>query len=355
MGFFTIRWDDGAVVLLDQTKLPESEEYLRCETPEEVAAAIRRLSVRGAPAIGVAAAYGSALAAHRCAENDPVAFRRAVGAKLELLRAARPTAVNLPWAVDRMLRVLARVAGQSAAAQRAALLDEARAIDREDVEACKALGRHGAELIRDGSTVLTHCNAGALATAGEGTALAVVYAAAAAGKRVAVLSGETRPLLQGARLTAWECQRKGIPVTLLCDNAAGWILSQGKVDCIVVGADRIAANGDVANKIGTYPLAVLAREHDVPFYVAAPTSTIDRSLASGEGIPIEERAPEEVTEPRGLRIAPHGVGALNPAFDVTPARLVGAIVTEQGVARAPYTESLGRLVEKAQGAPQSRR
>jgi methylthioribose-1-phosphate isomerase len=347
MSFFTIRWDDGAVVLLDQTKLPESEEYLRCETPEEVAAAIRRLSVRGAPAIGVAGAYGAALAARRCEEADPAAFRRAVTAKLEMLRGARPTAVNLPWAIDRMLRVLSRVAGEPPASQRAALLAEARAIDREDVDACEAVGRHGAELIRDGSTVLTHCNAGALATAGQGTALSVVYAAAAAGKNVAVLSGETRPLLQGARLTAWECQRQGIPVTLFCDNAAGWILSQGKVDCVIVGADRIAANGDVANKIGTYPLAVLAREHGVPFYVAAPTSTIDLAVASGKDIPIEQRSPEEVTEPRGLHIAPRGVGALNPAFDVTPARLVAAIVTEQGVARAPYTESLARLVEKA--------
>jgi methylthioribose-1-phosphate isomerase len=355
MSFFTIRWDEGAVVLLDQTKLPDSEEYLRCETPEEVAAAIRRLSVRGAPAIGVAGAYGAALAAARCEEQDPAAFRRAVGAKLEILRAARPTAVNLPWAIDRMRGVLDRVASEPPSAQAAALLKEARAIDREDVEACAALGKFGAALLADGSTVLTHCNAGALATAGQGTALAVVYAAAAAGKKVAVLSDETRPLLQGARLTAWECQKMGVPVTILCDGAAGWILAQGKADCVVVGADRIAANGDVANKIGTYPLAVLAREHGVPFYVAAPTSTIDLATASGADIPIEQRDPGEVTEPRGIRVAPQGVSALNPAFDVTPHRFVRAIITERGIAREPYGESLSALVDRAHPAPRARR
>jgi methylthioribose-1-phosphate isomerase len=343
MDFFTVRWDDGKVVLLDQTLLPDREEYLTCETPEEVAAAIGRLSVRGAPAIGVAGAYGAALAAHRLPDGSPVEFRRRLEKDLAMLRVARPTAVNLPWAIDRMRAVLERLDGSPVPEQKRALLDEARRIDREDVEACESLGRHGAELIPDGSTVLTHCNAGALATAGTGTALAVVYAAARAGKSVRVLSDETRPLLQGARLTAWECQKMGIPVTLLCDNAAGWILSRGGVDRIVVGADRIAGNGDVANKIGTYPLAVLAREHGVPFYVAAPTSTLDLSIASGAEIPIEERAPEEVTEPRGLRIAPAGVAALNPAFDVTPHRLVAAIITEKGIARPPYRESLAAL------------
>jgi methylthioribose-1-phosphate isomerase len=350
MNFFTIKWDDGKVVVLDQTLLPDREEYLACETPEEVAKAIRALSVRGAPAIGVAGAYGAALAAHNSAATDPAAFRREVVPQLEMLREARPTAVNLPWAIDRMLAVLDRVDGRPVAEQKDSLLAEARRIDEEDVAACRALGRFGAELIPDDSTVLTHCNAGALATAGQGTALSVVYAAAEAGKDVRVLSDETRPLLQGARLTAWECQRMGIPVTVLCDNAAGWVLAQGEVDRIVVGADRIAANGDVANKIGTYPLAVMAREHEVPFYVAAPTSTLDLSLKSGREIPIEQRAPEEVTTPRGLRVTPPGVAALNPAFDVTPHQLVAAIITERGVARPPYEESLARLVAEAAAA-----
>jgi methylthioribose-1-phosphate isomerase len=349
MNFFTIRWDDGCVVLLDQTLLPEREEYLRLKTPEEVAAAIRRLAVRGAPAIGVAGAYGAALAAHRARSSDVEGFRSEVREKLALLRAARPTAVNLPSAIDRMSAVLERHADSSVSEQKEALLQEARRIDEEDREACTALGRFGAELIPDGSTILTHCNAGALATAGAGTALAVVYAAAHSGKSVRVLSDETRPLFQGARLTAWECQKMGIPVTLLCDNAAGWVLSRGEVDRIIVGADRIAANGDVANKIGTYPLAILAREHGVPFYVAAPTSTLDLSLASGREIPIEERAPEEVTEPRGVRVAPPGVTAINPAFDVTPHQLVAAIVTEKGIARPPYTSSLAALLQGTRG------
>jgi methylthioribose-1-phosphate isomerase len=344
MNFFTVKWEDGAVVLLDQTRLPDREEYLSCRTPDEVIAAIQRLSVRGAPAIGVAGAYAVALAAHVLPETQPEAFRAKLLPELDRIARARPTAVNLGWGVERMRRTLEGVRGRPVPEQRAELLEEARRIDREDVEACAALGRFGAELLPRQGTVLTHCNAGALATAGKGTALAVIYAAREAGKDIRVLSDETRPLLQGARLTAWECQRMGVPVTILCDNAAGWILSRGEVDCIVVGADRIAANGDVANKIGTYPLAVMAREHGVPFYVAAPTSTLDLSLASGKEIPIEERAPEEVTEPRGMRLAPPGVGALNPAFDVTPAGLVAAIVTERGIARAPFGESLAALM-----------
>jgi methylthioribose-1-phosphate isomerase len=350
VSFFTVKWDDGKVLLLDQTLLPDREEYLACETPADVAAAIKRLSVRGAPAIGVAAAYGAALAAHRSSDRDPAGFRRDVTKELEMLRATRPTAVNLPWAIDRMLDVLERLGGAPVQDQKDALLAEARRIDEEDVLACEALGRFGAELIPDGSTVLTHCNAGALATAGQGTALSVVYAAARAGKKVRVLSDETRPLLQGARLTAWECLQMGIPVTVLCDNAAGWVLSQGEVDRIVVGADRIAGNGDVANKIGTYPLAVLAREHEVPFYVAAPTSTLDLSLASGAEIPIEHRPSEEVTEPQGLRVTPEGVSALNPAFDVTPHTLIAAIITERGIAEPPYRESLARLVQQARAS-----
>jgi len=347
LDFQTVRWEDGAVVLLDQTRLPDEETYLRCETVDDLIAAIRRLSVRGAPAIGVAGAYGAALAAHRTDAADAAGFRSLLHAELERLRVARPTAVNLSWAIDRVQRVIAARTSASPAELRAAILDEASRIDREDRDACRELGRFGAELIPADSTVLTHCNAGALATAGLGTALSVVYAAHEAGKRVRVLSDETRPLLQGARLTAWECQRMGVPVTLLCDNAAGWILAQGKVDRIVVGADRIAANGDVANKIGTYPLAVLAREHRVPFYVAAPTSTVDLSLASGREIPIEERAPEEVTESRGRRVAPLGVSALNPAFDVTPHALIAAIITERGVAYPPYDVALASFVAMA--------
>jgi methylthioribose-1-phosphate isomerase len=343
MSFFTVKWDAGRVVLLDQTVLPDREEYLRLETPDEVIAAIQRLSVRGAPAIGVSGAYAVVLAANRISNDDPAAFRAALDPEMAKIRAARPTAVNLAWAVDRMRRRLDSASGQPVAEQKLALFEEAQAIDREDVAACLALGRFGAELLPDKGTVLTHCNAGALATAGRGTALSVIYAARDAGKDVQVYSDETRPLLQGARLTAWECQKMWVPVTILCDNAAGWVLSKGQVDCIVVGADRIAGNGDVANKIGTYPLAVMAREHGVPFYVAAPTSTLDLSLASGEDIPIEQRAAEEVTESRGRRVAPLGVGALNPAFDVTPNRFVAAIITEKGVARSPYRESLAAL------------
>jgi methylthioribose-1-phosphate isomerase len=337
MSFNTVRWSEengGAVILLDQTKLPNKEEYLVCTTTDEVIRGIRALAVRGAPAIGVAGAYAVALAARRCVQENPREFKDAMQKELASIRIARPTAVNLSWAVDRMAQVLAR--HDSIADAQVALLEEARRIDQEDVDACRALGRHGAALIADGNTVLTHCNAGALATAGRGTALAVVYEAVESGKKVRVISDETRPLLQGARLTAWECQKMGVPVTVICDNAAGWILSQGKVNCIIVGADRIAANGDVANKIGTYPLAVLAREHKIPFYVAAPTSTLDLSIASGKQIPIEERAADEVTHPRGTQIAPNGVEVMNPAFDVTPAHLVTAIITEKGVVRPPY-------------------
>jgi len=299
--------------------------------------------VRGAPAIGVAGAYGVALAAHRAGWADPAAFRREVELEARKLRNARPTAVNLAWAVDRMLSRLDVVAQCPVAEQKAALLDEAHRIHAEDQASCRAIGGHGAALLPDSSTVLTHCNAGALATAGIGTALAVVYAAHESGKQVRVLSDETRPLLQGARLTAWECRKMGVPVTLLCDGAAGWALAGKMADHVIVGADRIAANGDTANKIGTYPLAVLAREHDVPFWVAAPFSTIDLAIATGAQIPIEQRSPEEVTSPRGVRFAAEGVTALNPAFDVTPNALIAAIVTDRGVARPPYVESLRRL------------
>jgi methylthioribose-1-phosphate isomerase len=337
MNFATVRWtedNDGTVVILDQRRLPQEENYLVCTSPAEVIAAIRTLAVRGAPAIGVAGAYAAALAARCCARNGAPSFREDMKRELAAIRAARPTAVNLPWAVDRMSAVLERHEDIGDATRE--LLEEAQRIDREDVDACRALGRHGAALLADGNTVLTHCNAGALATAGRGTALSIIYEAVENGKRVRVISDETRPLLQGARLTAWECQKMGVPVTVICDNAAGWVLAQGKVHCIIVGADRIAANGDVANKIGTYPLAVLAKEHGIPFYVAAPTSTLDLSISSGKEIPIEERAPEEVTHSRGASVTPAGVPAWNPAFDVTPAHLVTAIITEKGVVRPPY-------------------
>ncbi len=346
MKIATVRWEDGKVVLLDQTLLPEREEYVVCETPQQIIDAIRRLVVRGAPAIGVAAAYGAALAAHRIEAEEPAAFRQIMSRAFAQLKEARPTAVNLPWAIDRLAGVLAaHGGGRPVADLRVALLKEAHRIDAEDVAACLALGRHGIELMPDAGSVLTHCNAGALATAGQGTALSVIYAAVEAGKRLHVFADETRPLLQGARLTAWECRKMGLPVTVLCDNAAGWALARGLVDRIIVGADRIARNGDVANKIGTYPLGVLAREHGVPFYVAAPTSTLDLTLATGAEIPIEERSADEVLAFRGHPVAPQGVGAFNPAFDVTPSSLVAAIVTEKGIARPPYEESLAALSE----------
>jgi len=324
-----IRWRDDGLELLDQTLLPAEEVWLRCETVESVCEAIRRLAVRGAPAIGVAAAYGLAVEARRGA--DVARLREAA----DLLARARPTAVNLAWAVGRMSGRFGDGSDE--------ILAEAHAIRDEDEAACRRIGALGAPLLPHGATVLTHCNAGALATAGYGTALGVVRAAIEAGNPVSVLAGETRPFLQGARLTAWELQRDGIPVTILTDGMAGWLMARGEVGCVVVGADRIAANGDVANKIGTYGLAVLAAHHHIPFYVAAPWSTVDLATPTGDAIPIEERAAEEVTHFAGQRIAPSGVPARYPAFDVTPAALVTAIVTERGVARAPYPEALAAL------------
>jgi methylthioribose-1-phosphate isomerase len=318
-----LRWSGDVLSLLDQRLLPRQEIWIEHRTAAEVAEAIRTMVVRGAPAIGVSAAYGLALAAHRGDDLDAAAA---------LLKGARPTAVNLAWAVDRMMNV----PGRSAAALRA----EAEAIDREDVASCRAIGRHGAALLGAQSTVLTHCNAGALATAGYGTALGVIRAAIEGGKQVAVFAGETRPYLQGARLTAWELQQDGIDVTLITDNMAGHFFQQGKFDAVVVGADRIAANGDAANKIGTYTVAVLAHAHGVPFYVAAPISTIDPACPNGAAIPIEERSAREVVEISGNRIAPEGIAVRHPAFDVTPARLITAIITERGVLRPPYEEAI---------------
>ncbi len=337
-------WTGDRLVLLDQTRLPAEETYREYADAEGVARAIETMVVRGAPAIGVAAAYGVVLAARTAAEGAPDRFRGAVAAAADRLARTRPTAVNLFWALDRMGRVLGRVAGKAPAAAVAELEAEARRIHTEDVAANQRLGRLGAGLLPDPCTVLTHCNAGALATAGYGTALGVVRAARDAGKRVRVVADETRPLLQGARLTAWELHRDGIPVTVICDNMAGARLRRGDVDAVIVGADRVAANGDTANKIGTYPLAVLAREHRVPFYVAAPRSTVDPSVPDGDAIPIEEREAGEVSRCGGAATVPDGVAVWNPAFDVTPADLITAIVTDAGVARPPFTESLRALL-----------
>ena len=339
----TVAWEDGEVVLIDQRRLPGEEVYLRCRSHEEVAAAIRDMVVRGAPAIGVAAALGLALGVHH-SKAEGAALRQEWDAMCRDMAATRPTAVNLFWAIDRMRRRFDVVAGEGGRALRAALLAEAQAIEDEDVAACRRIGDLGADLIPDAARVLTHCNAGALATAGYGTALGVIRSAARLGKIRNVLADETRPYLQGARLTAWELSRDGIPTTLIADNMAGHLMARGEVDAVVVGADRIAANGDVANKIGTYTVAVLARENGVPFYVAAPVSTIDLQTATGAAITIEERAADEVTHHGGRRLAPEGVAVRNPAFDVTPHRYVTAIICERGVARAPYAESLARLV-----------
>ncbi|HKQ96434.1 MAG TPA: S-methyl-5-thioribose-1-phosphate isomerase [Candidatus Polarisedimenticolia bacterium] len=345
--FNTVDWSDGAVVMLDQRRLPEEEIYLRLTSAGAVADAIRDMAIRGAPAIGVAAALGIALgfaAPDKDGPSEPAARFEALATRFA---ATRPTAVNLFWAIDRMRRVFESVRTRSMEAIGRVLLDEARAVRAEDIAACRLLGRHGADLVPGPSRILTHCNAGALATAGYGTALGVVRAAVEAGKRVQVFADETRPFLQGARLTAWELHKDGIPVTVLSDGMAGALFQKGGVDLCIVGADRIARNGDTANKIGTYGVAVLAQAHGVPFYVAAPTSTVDLSLATGAQIPIEERSAAEMTHVAGRRIVPEGVPVMHPAFDVTPARLVAAIVTEQGVARPPYDESLPRLCAAA--------
>jgi methylthioribose-1-phosphate isomerase len=312
-----------------------------CRTYQEVAAAIKDMIVRGAPAIGVAAAMGVALGVAEAAEADLDAQVETI---CRTLARTRPTAVNLFWAIDRMKALYASLRGRPIAEIRRALIEEALRVREEDIAICRAIGRNGAPLVVEGKTVLTHCNAGALATAGYGTALGVIRAAVEAGKRIDVFADETRPFLQGARLTAWELEQDGIPTTLITDNMAGHFMKSGRIGCVVVGADRIAANGDVANKIGTYSVAVLAKENNLPFYVAAPISTLDLKLASGDLIPIEERPAAEVTHIFGRRVAPEGIQVANPAFDVTPARYVTAIVTEKGVARAPYEESLRKLV-----------
>jgi methylthioribose-1-phosphate isomerase len=341
-------WDDEALALrlLDQRLLPGECVVLACSTAAQVGEAIRTLQVRGAPAIGGAAAYGLALGAREALPPDEIIPPETALARLNAiaaeLRATRPTAVNLAWALERLLTVAERhcLADGAVADLPARLLAEAHAIAAEDAAACRTMGELGSDLIADGDTLLTHCNAGALATCGIGTALAPIYTAQRQGKRLHVYVDETRPVLQGARLTAWELQRAGVPLTLITDNMSAHILRTVGIQAIFVGADRIAANGDTANKIGTYGLAVLAQAHGVPFYVVAPRSTVDLTLANGDGIPIEERAPTEVTHVRGAALAPEGVRVANPAFDVTPARYITAIITEAGIARPPYIESL---------------
>lgn len=342
--FDTIIWKDGAVVMIDQRVLPKQEIYNEYRTVDEVADAIRTMVIRGAPAIGCAAAYGVALAAH-ITDGDADAVRQAVKTASDVLGGTRPTAVNLFWAIERMNGVLATLEGAAPDAIRAKLLAEADEIHAEDIERCRAMGRFGAELVPNEATILTHCNAGALATAGHGTALGVIRSAVEAGKKVKVLADETRPFLQGARLTAWELAKDGIDVTVIPDVAAASLMARGQVDLVVVGTDRTAANGDVANKIGTYSVALAAKANNVPFYVAAPWSTIDMNTPTGKEIPIENRTPTEVTHVFSERIVPEGVPVMNPAFDVTPAELVTAIITDKGVARPPYKESLREMAK----------
>jgi methylthioribose-1-phosphate isomerase len=343
----TIDWLDDAVVMIDQRKLPVSEVYVRCRTSAEVARAIKSMVIRGAPAIGVAAAMGIALGMRRSRATGTKQLATEFQKSCDLMAATRPTAVNLFWAIERMKRAFAAAAerGESVDEIKTHLEAEARAIDAEDVQSCRTMGAHGAALVPDGARILTHCNAGALATAGYGSALGVIRAAVEQGKRISVVADETRPFLQGARLTAWELVRDGIDTTVITDNMAGSLMQAGAIDLVVVGADRIAANGDVANKIGTYSVAVLAREHKLPFYVAAPLSTIDLATPDGTRIPIEERPAREVTHIGPTRVAAEGARIRNPAFDVTPHRFVTAIITERGVCRPPFADSLREAVE----------
>jgi len=334
-----IEWLDGKLRILDQSKLPREQIFANLDNYHDVVLAIKKMRVRGAPAIGVAAAYGIALGASGITTENKDEFLAQLHQVIQTFAASRPTAVNLFQAINRMKKA---ARGDGVAEIKNSLINEAKRIHQEEVTATKQLSQLGAELIKDGFTVLTHCNAGPLATAGYGTALGVIKTAKDQGKKVSVFVTETRPLLQGARLTTWELRQEGIPVTLITDSMAGYFMQQRKIDCVIVGADRIAANGDVANKIGTYTLAVLAKENKIPFYVAAPISTIDLSLSSGEKIPIEERSPEEVTHIQGVPIAPEGIKAANPAFDVTPHSYITAIITEEGIIREPYTEGLNR-------------
>lgn len=338
----TLRWKEDHFEMIDQRILPAEFEYISYTTANQVADGIRDMVVRGAPAIGCAAAYGVALAALNLQDASSDEFNRGMEDAFEVLAQSRPTAINLFWAIDRMRLVMNSAQGSSKEIANI-LLDEAHEIKREDIEINRAMGKNGAELLDDGARVLTHCNAGALATAGHGTALGVFRSAVEAGKKISVIADETRPFLQGARLTAWEMVQENIPVTLISDNMSGHLMSHGEIDAIVVGTDRVAGNGDVANKIGTYMVAVLAQRHNIPFYVACPLSTIDRSINSGKDIPIEERPEDEVTGYRDCQWAAKGVKVRNPAFDVTPAELVTGLITEKGVVLNPTTEKINEL------------
>jgi methylthioribose-1-phosphate isomerase len=346
----TLAWlggTDGHLRLLDQTLLPARVEFRDCQTIEQLWDAIKKLQVRGAPAIGVAAAFGVVLGLRQPFEHSWEGAFHQVRRIGSYLRTSRPTAVNLCWALARMEQVATQVEGAfDARRYREGLLTEARAIQEEDRQTCRAIGAAGADLIRDGDGLLTHCNTGALATAGDGTAAAVIYEAVNRSRKVSVFVGETRPLLQGARLTTWELRQRGIPCTLICDSMAGQVMKEGKVQLVLVGADRIAANGDTANKIGTYSLALLAKAHEIPFYVAAPTSTFDLSIATGSDIPIEERDPHEITHGFGNQTAAEGIGVYNPAFDVTPAALIAALITEKGLIRPVDVATISKVVSQ---------
>ena len=343
----TIAWQDDQVVMIDQRRLPLRENFVLCATPAQVASAIRTMVIRGAPAIGVAAAMGLAMGARQIKTESRPLFERRFQRLCEQMAGARPTARNLFWAIQRMLDVVASNPQVPVSLLKDLLRQEADRLLAEDLRVNREIGRHGQVVVPDGATLLTHCNAGALATAGYGTALGVIRGAVEAGKKINVLADETRPFLQGSRLTAWELKEDKIPVTLITDSMAGYLMSQGRVQLVVVGADRVAANGDVANKIGTYSVAVLARENRVPFYVAAPLSTVDLSASTGKEIPIEERDGGEVTHAMGRRVAPQGVEALNLVFDVTPNRFITGIITEKGIARKPYRNSLRALMKAA--------
>jgi len=341
----TIEWTDAGVRFIDQTKLPTEETYVTCKTYEEVADAIRTMIVRGAPALGVAAAMGVAIGVRESQAQDIATLECELNRMCDVIAATRPTAVNLFWGIRRMKEKFASLSGRSIPEIKQAMVAEGQRMLDEDIAANQEMGRHGAVLLPASGSVLTHCNAGALATCGYGTALGVIRAAVESGKQLHVFADETRPFLQGSRLTAWELMKDGIPTTVISDNMAGAMMRQGKISAVVVGADRIAANGDVANKIGTYTVAVLAREHGIPFYVAAPFSTVDLHTPDGSGIPIEQRSAREVTHMAGKQITPDGVGIENPAFDVTPHEYVTAIITERGVLREPYSESLRQLAD----------
>jgi methylthioribose-1-phosphate isomerase len=345
MKFKTIEWKGDRVRILDQRRLPQEVRYLDCRDASAVAQAIRTMAIRGAPAIGVAAAMGIALAANKTPSHQPESFLKTIGKVCDEIRQTRPTAVNLFWAVNRMKKIVDRVYAHGVEETKERLVKEALNILNEDIEINRKIGMYGKKLIKNGDGVLTHCNAGALATGGYGTALGVIYAAWAEGKRFCVFADETRPQLQGARLTAWELVQEKIPMTVITDSMAGWLMKKGDINLVLVGGDRIVRNGDTANKIGTYGLAVLSKWHDIPFYVVAPTSSIDLALPSGLDIPIEERDIKEVTHFRGSPITPKGAKAVNPAFDVTPHSLIHAIITEKGIIQKPFRKNLSRVLK----------